>query len=183
MITLISAIISAIYGFAIVKKQGEAKEAVQRKRAATKTNSTMQERITIAFENKYKKLLSIVDATVIDICDYLMLLFINAGLKLPNIDKKDVVAQLEWETVTIGSYKTLEEYYNYSRSNLTLYDRLTQIDCIKNIYEYLIRQETKRAMWKRGYKYAYGGKDSDWQEAEKLVKKTADEKAEYPWMF
>ena len=41
---------------------------------------------------------------------------------------------------------------------------------------------TRREMHRRGYKYSYTGKESEWQETEKRLEKFEELKRKYPWL-
>lgn len=182
MIILVSAILSLFYGGAIVKHKLEHDEAVHKRRVTTKTNLEMQKAVEKAFEDKYKKALSVVDSAVTDIYDFLSNLFRKAGLEIPSFRSKSrFIDEVKWEKVSLGEYSHFADYVDYARFNLSLYDRIMSVDYLKYFYAELILQETKRAMWKRGYNYAYGGKDSSWQELEKHKTKEEEGKQKYPW--
>ena len=46
----------------------------------------------------------------------------------------------------------------------------------------LITLLTRREMHRRGYKYSYTGKESEWQETEKRLAKFEELKKKYPWL-
>ena len=55
------------------------------------------------------------------------------------------------------------------RDNVETFDNLTAL-------------LTRREMHRRGYKYSYTGKESEWQETKKRLGKFEELKKKYPWL-